>query len=194
LISKLNTLSLDCDTLAQGFGEDTGVSSVYEGLQYLHDEFEHAKEPFQRYPYDKTVEVLLTFEIDLEVLLSNVATLDPARLLNTVKSLKKKQRVLEESQTLLFDSLTNKILPEVLMYVVKNSGGNKVRNGLDKPPLWDRVPALESSGNGISGKDLVGKDTFNGVYDALGDKMGSKAQLDKLVHRLDNLKWENTSL
>jgi hypothetical protein len=191
---------LGCDTpdqrvgLAPGFGEDTGVSSVYERLQYLHDEFEDAKEPFRRCPYDRTVEVLLTFETDLEVLLFNVATLDPARLLNTVKSLEKKQRVLKESQKLLFDSLKNNILPEVLMYVVKNSGGNKVRNGLDKPPLWDRVSALGSSVSGISGKDMVGKDTFNGVYDALGDKMGSKAQLNKLVHWLDNLEWENTSL
>jgi hypothetical protein len=199
LISKLNTLSLGHNTLdqrvglAQGFGEDVGVSFVFEGLQYLHDKFEEAKEPFRKYPYDKMVEALGTFETDLEVLKANVTALDPTSILGTVKSLENKQRVIEESQRLSFDSVKNTILPEVML-VVKHSGGNKVRNGQDGLPLWDRVSALEASAKGVAGKDMIGKDTFHGIYDVLGDEMGSKAQLDKLVHRLDNLERENTSL
>jgi hypothetical protein len=81
-----------------------------------------------------------------------------------------------------------------IMLVVKHSESNKVRNGSDGPPLWDRVSALEAVAKGVSGTATVGKDTFHGVYNLLGGEMGSKAQLDKLVNRLDNLERENTSL
>jgi hypothetical protein len=199
VISKVNTLSLGHDTLdqrvglAQGFGEEAGMSSVFEGLQYLHDEFKDSKETFRKFPYEKMVKALRTFETDLEVLQTSMTALDPASLLDAVKLLGHKLPVVEESQKMSFESLKTNILPQI-MQVVKHSGGNNVRNGADGPPLWDRVLALESAAKGVSETNTVGNDTLHGVYDVLGDEMGSKAQLEKLMNRLDNLERENTSL
>jgi hypothetical protein len=120
VISKINTLSSGHDTfdqrvgLAQGFGEDEGMSSVFEGLQHLHGEFEDFKDPFRKFPYDKMVNAMGTFETDLEVLQTNMTALDPTSLLNAVKALGHNLRVVEESQKLSFESLQTHILPGIM--------------------------------------------------------------------------------
>ena len=71
----------------------------------------------------------------------------------------------------------------------------KLMSPTPKGTVLERLAALESQGHSSENdRDLFGALSFTGVYDASGREMGSKAQYELLLERLEHVETANAVL
>ena len=164
-----------------GFGVMSSVTSVFDGMQHLHEVGEERNEKFVQYPYEKLIKQLA--ELDKQV--STLQTVD--RWAEEATVLRQMNHQVMKS----VEDLKNKTVSRLCEFYHKftTPGGATPGDLLSKEvtELRSSVDALESGGQQGRPHTQVG-------FDLYGNQQGSTAQLDSILARLARAEQENARL
>jgi hypothetical protein len=167
----------------EGFSAEDAVTTAFDGLRFLHDQFETVTEPFARVPYAQVIEKLDRVETDLG-LLNTVSHHDEiAQATGDIlgKVAENKQQTLKNFETL----KTRFIGPMAKFY-----GEAMHQNGT----IFERLGSVEAAVKGMSDDgNLFGAVSFMGGFTNSGE-FGSPRQVQDLEQRMKDLERLNVEL
>jgi hypothetical protein len=165
----------------EGFGMLASVTTAFDGLRYLHEVGEERNAKFVEYPYERLVKELQRMDSQL----STLQTVD--RWAEEATELRRMNAVLSQSVT----DLKHKTVRNLVHFYQKfTTPGSAVPGDLlsrDMSRLQSAVSALESGNGQQRAPTQVG-------FDFHGNQLGSSAQMDNILARLDKAEADNARL